>query len=49
MPAEDYTWAKPLLVVLVSQLFDYFFDWSRSKTKACILSYEEGIMMVSLT
>ncbi len=48
MPAVDYAWAEPPQVVLVHQLLDYLADWSSIRDKVCILSYEEGVMVVNL-
>jgi hypothetical protein len=48
VPAVDYAWAEQPQVVLVPQLLDYLVYLSSISAKICILSYEEGVTMVSL-
>ncbi len=47
MPAVDYVWAEPPQVVLASQLLDYLVSCYSIRAKICILSYEEGVTVVS--
>ena len=47
MPAVDYAWVELPQVVLVPQLLDYLVNWSSIRAKVRILSYEEGVMVVS--